>query len=454
MTVGTMIRLERAALLLTVLAVLFPLKLEGNVWGVALFNVPMTGLLGLWFLRVVSTRRVGGAVVMWELAPVVLAIWFIVPTTVYSPEGLPKLMIWSSSLVLALYARRNYGTVFDFEWVKGCAIVVLAFETFVGAVQIATLSEIGNVQQYFGTLGETDKPRLIGGAIHRVVGTVGSPNMFGGLIVTLLPFLHLEITRSRGAWVRRYGLIVLALCALAMLVIAVSRVNAVVGLAGLGATWLLAAIRSQRGWTQRLGRRFGGPPWRAVVTFALVASTLVIMTPLLEDRFYGYTSAAMRRISGTEHDLALRLEQYRGAVISIIEQPVFGVGFANSDTIWSAVGANVPLDAGYAPHNVFLIVAVEGGIPALVLFLFFMTTPLGTYLKKRLGRLEQLDTLAVATGGYLLLCLVYIVPIHHGFWPIVAFLVGVFRAEVVRPRPLAKSLPAATRSRSSLAATG
>jgi O-antigen ligase len=64
-----------------------------------------------------------------------------------------------------------------------------------------------------------------------------------------------------------------------------------------------------------------------------------------------------------------RILIWRGAIEMIKAQPIFGFGYG---TFRYIIGSFAPNVAGFDPHNTYLMLAAEMGIPALILFLLIL----------------------------------------------------------------------------------
>tara|TARA_B100000686_G_C16670027_1_gene905888 strand:- start:810 stop:1307 length:498 start_codon:yes stop_codon:yes gene_type:complete len=73
--------------------------------------------------------------------------------------------------------------------------------------------------------------------------------------------------------------------------------------------------------------------------------------------------------------VAARMEMNKGALQAFIQSPIIGVGFKNSRWIWPKVDADVPSNWVYQPHNLYMIMLVEGGIFLFLAYLIYTLLP-------------------------------------------------------------------------------
>jgi hypothetical protein len=86
--------------------------------------------------------------------------------------------------------------------------------------------------------------------------------------------------------------------------------------------------------------------------------------------------------------------------------------------------------ARYWPHNAYLILAIEGGLAALVLFLVPVTLAVGRYARGFWRwQLEQ-DALAASVLAFLVLGMAYNVAYSAHLWPLGLFLLGAWQGSM------------------------
>jgi O-antigen ligase len=143
---------------------------------------------------------------------------------------------------------------------------------------------------------------------------------------------------------------------------------------------------------------------QVVVISMLLASGLIIFLNLSEDTIKFYSSSVkvsektMGDINSTD-STTIRLSLWNGAIQNFVENPVIGVGFANSDMSSQMKNTSDPI----YPHNIFLEIASELGFIGLVLFII----PLLIGLKRSYYMFRQTRTKEYIQTNLLLLFLVF-----------------------------------------------
>ena len=116
--------------------------------------------------------------------------------------------------------------------------------------------------------------------------------------------------------------------------------------------------------------------------FCLISMTVV--GGLNFGHIASYMGGVSERIAGTVLDnnpknrasSSFRMEMNVGAIEIIKEEFPLGIGFNNSRYIWDRTQVEVPPWWRYQPHNIFIVIALEGGILSLVLYLIIWFIPI------------------------------------------------------------------------------
>ena len=93
-----------------------------------------------------------------------------------------------------------------------------------------------------------------------------------------------------------------------------------------------------------------------------------MMKKAVEFRF-GDTFEEASETGKSTSGIAARMEMNKGALQAFTRSPIIGVGYKNSRWIWPTVDADVQDNWVYQPHNVYMVMLVEGGI---FLFIFYV----------------------------------------------------------------------------------
>lgn len=419
------IRWERWMLVATLTAAMLPLATSVGLFGLALYSLPLFTLVALWLART-SVSRTPWTVSVWDAALGALGLWMALSTLAGSPTApqVRNLVRWETALLLAWYAKHNYRVTYGFVTVRRFAVWALVLQVAVGVLQLVTGSPVGSAQSYFGEAGVVEVGAHEVG-LSGVVGTLGQRNMYGVWMTVLLPFAYVGALRRRGGGGRgQYGSAALWVAGLAMVVCSLSRFNTI---ASLLTPALFVAVWGAAG---REGLFLSQTRLLAVGAVCLGVSGVVVAVASagVLDQVELYAGLMSARFGDTGSAFSFRGDMNREAILNILRSPVLGIGFENSALIWNQVGSALPSGWTYRPHNVFLIIGVEGGLVSLLLLAYLTARPFSTYWFNREAVPVYVDVLAVSVTLCLAASMVYVVPIGHAVWPLFMFLLGTFAA--------------------------
>lgn len=388
----------------------------------------------------------------WDAALVGCGAWMALATAVaVAGDGggierrltLTLLWYWGSGILLALYARRRYGTAWGSRFILGFATAILSAEVVVCLAQYQALSGDGVVESLLRRAMHAEDARdlfTVGGGgvrVTRAIGTFYHANAVGTCIVLLLPFL---VHRLSAAWQARStaaaaGALAVLLPSLAILLRNLSRASIVVGAIVLAAAVWVEIGRGPHASGASLRRRWRRP------ALALGLVLLGAAGAWVAGDVGGGDLARVVRARLSDRDTAgVRLGLVRAAGAALLERPLLGLGYGRgtagmpglSDVAGevSASAAERYRGAGarQAPaHNLYLMMAMDGGLPALILFLIAAGT-VAVGAAKGLRRLPPADAcLAVSVLGGLLLGVAEPL-VYDLFWPFLLFAMGSLRA--------------------------
>ena len=208
-----------------------------------------------------------------------------------------------------------------------------------------------------------------GSAGYAATGTLGSGAVFGLAMGMLLPLWLARWLRlpPRGTVPRVWGVLGLAILAVA-LVFSLSR-RSILG-APLGI--LIVLSRNRRSWARRLVQ--------LSLVVALVAASA---GPAVIQRFQPEFAAG---VGSVETSFGTRIALWREAVPSLLEQPVFGVGWAMFRALRGELGS--------FSESLYVETALAYGLPGLVLLLvgMWLVTVDARYLIRHGGDLDWLGS--------------------------------------------------------------
>jgi O-antigen ligase len=210
-----------------------------------------------------------------------------------------------------------------------------------------------------------------GHSMPRLAGVIGgiysNPNDLAFAIVLTLPFCLAFLLTAKGAFRKVVWFVSMLIMGLALLMTASRAGILTLAVSGTVALWHFGVK----------GRRL----YLIVATFLIGILLLAVAGGPLMDRI----AAINGNVSTKEEQLAYSSYEARRYLMGrafdgMVDYPLFGVGarnFAEYSLIWEEV------------HNSYLQIAVEGGIPAGILYLLFFAR--GFKNLKRLRRLKDLD---------------------------------------------------------------
>lgn len=435
----TLARVERWLLFATLVAVLFPVSADIGPIGIAPFMISLLALLASWGVRLIHGSPIyyRSLIHFWLLFFV--GILLVVSSLTSSQPLQPGLTIWFSGLGLLLYASQNYGRIFRFEFIVALLVFVMIVELGVSLLQIVTHSYIGKATAYFGQTQDITEEitRAAGGAIFRPVGTLSAPNLLGTWLVLGSVVLYAALRwhqRVTGWKLFTYGLLIFL--AVVILILSTSRANlAILPLSILALeifTWI--KLRISR-WAIAFVILGGFVVFSITVALAAAVAGLgqeISQTNIVQGISY--------RVENLVDSVAFRLYQYNNAFWAAFASPLMGMGFGNSDQVWHLFGIDIPPHFHYRPHNIYLIVALEAGLLAGLVFVVTLVHLLVKYLCNVQHHRWRDHSIWVGAFALLVLGLVYVTPLSRGLWPLVCFWLGLLMAVSRAPhREISKS---------------
>jgi len=431
------IKIERVLLFITLVSILLPLKRDFSIISVSFFEIPLLFLMVSWGIRLMRTR--GGlasvAVANWDFLLISFFVWSLLATILNAGGNIAAWTVWASSFLLAFYARQNYNCSFDFRLIRNFAVTALTLELLVALTQSFTHSSIGDIRRYLG-IRESLQPRLAAiGLIQRVVGLGGAPNLLGILIVILLPILCFDLmqTRNKENSLKLHFYHVMFFLSTAMMILTLSRYNLfLLGLLFL--IWRLVLFLRYKNilFLQKDNIRSAA---HSLLIAMFIVSSLFIFKPVRQ-KINDYIFGSFLRMHRLSQSANIRLEQIRIGLQSIIQKPLFGVGFNNSAYIrYEQDGVYLPLKLVAAPHNVYILIASEAGIPALFFFIILVLRPYRFYAVRFKSYNAACDGLALSVFMYLMAGHAYLVAFNYSCWPLFLFILGSFAASLQLPSP-------------------
>jgi putative inorganic carbon (HCO3(-)) transporter len=369
---------EIAGLVVCGLMAGLPLLTRG---GVGLL-ITASGLLWiLWALRTPPGRL--GAINLWILA--ILAVALLAtgfsPVPVAAVTGLAKLVSY-----LGVYALLRQLLAHSPLWWDRIVAALLAGELITGVLGIRQL--YGNTEE----LARWADPNSVANGTIRIYGTLENPNLFAGFLLPILPLAAVALLRWQTPLRRLYAAAGLGV-GLVALVLTYSRGAWMGMVASLGVLMLLLALRQTRSWP---------PLWRRLVPLLLLVGATVVLVVLVS-QVEPLRVRVLSLVAGREDSSNnFRINVWQAAIDMIQARPWLGIGPGNTAFNLIYPLYQQPKFNALSAYSIPLEIAVEAGIPGVLVLLGLLVSAVRTGL--RLGKgdgplaLPALASLAIVAG--------------------------------------------------------
>jgi O-antigen ligase len=426
---------ENILILITLLFALIPLSLNVCITTIYFWNIPFFLLLSYVFMKkFYSGNILVKNIDFWEIN-VFLFLLFLVLFTLRGEnfyKNWPHFVQFCIGFLLAVFCRRQWGKSINIKLLCHFSLLAIGIESSIGLLQILTNTNIGNFPAYFGQEQYVDHLKEMGG-ILRVVGTFDHHNTFGSMIVCFFPFLFLNAFQNKYLRFKILSFIIWPLASIAVICLVFTYSAASLSIlfffSILISFVILAKMVKQLFLRTLYYRRFPMYLKSKKVLAVIFAIFIVILTTFtfqkkINDAASAFAKRAVRlRITEMATDnrayenssAGFRLELWKGAIQHFAKHPFVGVGFQNSANIWSSVEANLPPDWDAGPHNVYLTMAVEGGVVVFIHFLIITAMPFLRMLKNRDFKNSVWVAFFFSFIAVIGFCQVYMLPILPSF---------------------------------------
>lgn len=369
---------EIAGLVICALMAGLPLLTRG---GVGLL-ITASGLLWiLWALRTPPGRL--GTINLWILA--ILAVALLAtgfsPVPVAAVNGLAKLVSY-----LGVYALLRQLLAHSPVWWDRIVAALLAGELITAVLGIRQL--YGNTEE----LARWADPNSVANGTIRIYGTLENPNLFAGFLLPILPLAAVALLRWQTPLRRLYAAAGLGV-GLVALVLTYSRGAWMGMVASLGVLMLLLALRQTRSWP---------PLWRRLVPLVLLVGATVVLVVLVS-QVEPLRVRVLSLVAGREDSSNnFRLNVWQAAIDMIQARPWLGIGPGNTAFNLIYPLYQQPKFNALSAYSIPLEIAVEAGIPGVLVLLGLLVSAVRTGL--RLGKgdgplaLPALASLAIVAG--------------------------------------------------------
>jgi hypothetical protein len=427
------LEVESALLAVTLAALMMPLKLELGAVGVAAFMGPLFALVMMGVARV-GWRQIGRSLARWEWVLLAFGLWVALGAALRPNSDRAAVMMLLGALPLAIYVRRAWGTTVNSTFLTRFMIAAAAVQVSVCALQLATFSSIGNVQAYFGKTESTEALLVQGGRLLRLVGTLGMTNAVGTWLAMSSAFVFAEMAhpaRSRGQSLgRQMGLLGLWVGGAAATLIAVSRAN-------IAALFTVPMVLVGLWWMRGQTRPRGVVGTASVRRWALGALLLAVVLLLPWEQsatVQRFLEGADQRWSDTERALAPRMRLAAETASVVQARPLLGAGFGRTGITWRGLNGDRAEARRLRPHNLWLLIAADCGLPAVMLLALVFALPIvpAVWAPGRMG--WEATVLVAALTAYLWASMFYFHPITPAMWPLALVLLAALDAVVNEAR--------------------
>jgi len=413
----------RILLLLVGFSLMTPLVYWVGIIGIPVWAIPVGALaflqLGIICVRGNPRFRLPDR---FEIAILVFIISILLSTAANPPEGdlaVNKLFVYTLSFGLAVYAKRNFGRLFNIKHIVIFSYLFVSIEFFVCIIQYVTQSPIGNIGAY---LGET-QTRYIGGSLERILGfsrisgTMGvSGNTLANSIVALLPFVVASrsvFTKSRRVTLHYVAQRVTIAMAVITVLMTVSRLSLIVlftfsmGLVGQKVYEFLRVFSSYTD-VGRKTFRFDLTHFYNLVSVFVVAGLIFLLAfsnSRIQNAMESGVQAVEYRFSQIGEESSVgnepiqdRYLQIDGAMKMFSDSPyIIGVGYRNANQL--GVKTDVRLNnPQIRVHNAYFQFLAEGGFFAFISLVFITLYPLYLVYKSGKNKVVKYSLLASLLG--------------------------------------------------------
>lgn len=261
-------------------------------------------------------------------------------------------------LEMVFLAFYLYQEEIPFKLIINYLLVGAVYSSFLGIAQFVKQGSLGGLLWFLGertfTVGTPGiaKAEIFGRLYLRPYATFPHPNVLGGYLALLLPFL--PIINNRDKKISRYVFQLVFILILIALFLTFSRIAIIAGLLGFIASLVIA-----------------GKPKKTARTFIFKQLLFMFMLILLFSTFI--TGRFSNLFQATNESIVQRKELTLAAIAMINHNPLFGIGLGNFLTSLSSVCQYCLQNGFYQPvHNLFLLVGAETGIFGLIFLIYLL----------------------------------------------------------------------------------
>lgn len=403
------------------------------------FLASNAALLILWMCRRRLPAGPRDRDALWDVTLILCGAWMALATAVHDDPMWGPWLAWATGFFLAIYARRNFQRSFGHRFLLAVAALALLSQVVLCGLQFIALSGPGTSRARLSEVLQVRTEMTGGGGknLPRAVGVLGEANPVSAWIAMLCPIVFLG-----GQAVRRTGHRVLAtacvygsvLC-LGIPIRNVARWATAVGVAGLGSAVLVDRfcfrLREPRRTFSR-SLRWTGP----LLAIALASAGYLASGSAGANTF---ARIVVAKATATGSAVLVRYGLLQASTRAVAERPLVGAGFGRGCREMPELEA-ITLQAGVqywhekglhsGAHNVFLMMAMDGGLPAVLLLIAALGWTVARTWSRRQHLREADAGVALSVAAYLALSVGYNVAYEATahLWPTFMLLAGCLHA--------------------------
>ena len=396
-------------------AFVFPLTKSFPLYRFATWSGPGMILLFLYLFRGVHRNKFRIKNFDWWEYSIISIIIIYVIMTLFGQNflnNLPHLSHYLSCLILSIYFRRIYGELFTIKNLIFFALITIGLEAIIGLIQQITTSEFGNLSVYIGEKPETDALNTMGDtAMGRIHGTFGTGNLTGSWIIVFLPFILYgkKIIDNKQYWIIRNVVVILSMV---VVMLTISRFSIAAYFSILCFPLLVNLFKKKKKYL-KLKLRLPSVVFALFIFFSSISAgvifwdSVLLMKQLVDYRF-SMTFEEASELGEMTGGVDARMEMNIGAMQAFMRSPIIGLGYKNSRWIWPTVDANVPTNWVWQPHNLYMIMLVEGGIFLFIAYAFYTLFPFYKFWQLRKSKDSMILAYFLSLGACMGIQMIYI----------------------------------------------
>lgn len=391
-------RFEKVFTYLLIVSLVFPLsKVIGAPWSrIYLFDFSLGPLLFLWLSRLALGGKIKIRLTGLDILVALLLLWFMVSTNFsLDPDvSIDQFLLWLRGYILYLYFSRNFIKTVGYRSFLTLIILIFIIEGLLCVVQLATGTQIGAINQYFGD------PHLHVGvysfediSIERATGTFGSPGILPIWIPLLFPHLFAYYLFGDSGMLKNWSLIAsfVGMCGI-LATLSRTGLSAMIIGTSLVCYWVRSRIPFFKG-TKKIKVRIVHF-FVILFIFGFVLGVYLVLSDNLD--------LGLKRYSDIEQRMTISNIYLSFAWEIAFKKPYFGTGLGNFKLLLEETGFYI-LYRGQKKrlvHNVPSRIAAETGLIGFFLFVLLLLNLLRRAF--RTIKNEPKDLLQVLQGGLLI----------------------------------------------------